>query len=322
MFSAQQSTIREMTQADIPNVQAFIKQTFRAKGDSYLSSYPIVSHIPVVIAEHDKNLIGAAAIYHNNLHPYWVQVVVAVAEHYRRQGLGRKLHDAALQARPLEEHHLGIEGDYCQGDQGAEAFLFAMGYELTLDCHCVELNIKEFDFTKYLDMPSQMASNNLSVASLKELFLVPGKQQDVSDFLVSSYTQEHFWSPPQPSDYHGWHKVVFDRILSELSFALLENDRVVGAVTAGITDNDTLDIIWGYISRQYATDEAVALLECLYAHQFTAARDRNLYKAELEIDTTDRVSSALLNWFPICDDEVWRILQRPQASSNHSGAAD
>jgi N-acetylglutamate synthase-like GNAT family acetyltransferase len=311
MSSTQKPTIREMAQADIPNVKAFIKETLGAEGDSY----PIASRIPVVIAEHNKNLIGAAAVYHNNLHPYWVTMLVAVAEPYRRQGLGRTLHDAALQARPLEKHHLGIKGDYCQGDQSAEAFLFAMGYQLTLDCHCVELNIKDFDCTEHLAMPSQMASHNLSITSLEELFLVPGKKQDVFDFLVSRYTEEHFWSPPQPSNYPGWQKIVFDRILPvlpELSFALLEGDRVVGAVTAGIANNDTLDIIWGYISRQYAKDEAVALLKCLYAHQFKAARDRSLYKADVEIDTTDKVSSTLLDWLPICNDKVWRILQKPR----------
>ncbi len=312
MSSAQQPTIRQMTQTDIPNVQAFIKQTFGTEGDSYLSYYPIASRIPVVIAERDKTLIGAAAAYHNNLHPYWVTMLVAVAEPYRRQGLGRKLHDAALQARPLEKHHLGIKGDYCQGDQSAEAFLFAMGYQLTLDCHCVEWDITNFDFIRYLDLPSPIASHNLSIASFEELFLAPAGQQDVFNFLVSRYTEEHLWSPPQPSDYPGWHKIVFDRILPELSFALLEGERVVGAVTAGIANNDTLDIIWGYISRQYATDEAVELLKCLYAHQFKASRDRSLYKAELEIDTTDRVSSALLDWLPISNDEVWRILQKPR----------
>lgn len=321
MFSGQQLTIREMTQADIPNVQTFIKQTFGDEGDFYLSSYPIVSHIPVVLAEHDKNLIGASSVYHNSLHPYWVEVIVAIAEPYRRQGLGRKLHDAALKARPLEKHHIGIKGCYYQGNKSAEAFLFSMGYRLTLDCHCVELNIENFDFTHHLTIPSQLVSHNLLIVSLEELFLAPAKQQEVFDFLVSRYTEEHFWSPPHSKDHPEWQEIVFDGVLPELSFALLEGDRVVGAVTAGITNN-TLDLLWGYISRQYSTDEAVALLKCLYAHQFKAARDRTLYKAEMEIDTTDGISSTLLNWLPICDDKVWRILQKPRTPSNHSGAAD
>lgn len=322
MSSEQKLTIREMNQTDIPNVQTFIKQTFEDEEDFYLSYYPIVSHIPVVIAEHDKSLIGAAAIYHNSLHPYWVEIIVVVAESHRRKGLGRKLHDAAFQARPLEKHHIGIKGCYYQKNKSAEAFLLAMGYQLTLDCHCVELNIKNFDFIRYLAIPSQMASHNLLIASLKELFLVPANQQGVFDFLVSRYTEEHFWSPPQPQDRPEWQEVVFDRILPELSFALLEGERIVGAVTAVITNNDTLNIIWGYISRQYATPEAVALLKCLCANQFKAARDRSLYKADMEIDTTDGVSSSLLNWLPICDDKVWCILQKPRTPSNYSSAAD
>jgi GNAT superfamily N-acetyltransferase len=321
MASAQHLTIREMAQADIPNVQTFIKQTFGDEGDFYLSYYPIVSHIPVVVAEHDKKLVGAAAIRHNSLHPYWVEIIVAVAESYRRQGLGRKLYDAALQARPLEKHHVGINGCYYQENYSAEAFLFAMGYQLTLDCHCLELNIKHFDFIRHLAIPPQMVSHNLSITSFEELFFATAKQQEVFDFLVSRYTKEHFWSPPHAKDHPEWQDIVFDRILPELSFALLEGDRVVGAVTAGMINNDTLNIIWGYISRQYATSEAVALLQCLYAHQFKAACDRSLDKGEMEIDTTDEVSSTLLNWLPIYDDKVWRILQKPRTPPNHSGAA-
>ncbi|WP_017297725.1 GNAT family N-acetyltransferase [Nodosilinea nodulosa] len=311
-----------MTKADIPNVKAFVSQTFGDEEDFYLSYYPVVSHIPVVIAEHQEKLIGAASVYHNSLHPYWVETTVAVAEPYRRQGLGRKLHEAALKARPLEDNHLGIKGCYYQGNDDAEAFLLGMGYQLKLDCHCIELNIENFDLISYLAIPSQIASDCLSIASFTDLFLIPTKQQEVFDFLVSRYSEEHCWSPPQPKDHPEWQKIVFDGVLPELSFALLADGQVVGAVTAGITNNGTLDISWGYISRHYSTDEAVSLLKCLFAHQFKAARDRGLYKADMEIDTTDGVSSSLLNWLPICDDKVWRILQKPRTPSNNSGAAD
>jgi hypothetical protein len=278
--------------------------------------------IPMVIAEHQENLIGFAATYHNSLHPYWVEIIVAVAEPYRRQGLGRKLHEAALQVRPLEEHHLGIKGCYYKENESAEAFLLAMGYQLTLDCHCIELNIENFDFAHYLAIPSKISSNNLSIVSFTELFLIPTKQQEVFNFLVSRYIEEHFWLPSQPKDHSEWQEIVFEGVLPELSFALLAGNQVMGAVTAGISDNETLNMIWGYISRQYSKDEAVSLLKCLYAYQVKAARDRGLYKADMEIDTTDGVSSSLLNWLPICDDKVWRILQKPRTPSNNSGAAD
>ncbi len=83
-----------MTEADISNVKSFVNQTL---GDDY----PVVNLIPIVIAEYQEKLIGVAAIYHNSLHAYWVKIIVAVAEDVRRQGLDRKLHETALQARPL-----------------------------------------------------------------------------------------------------------------------------------------------------------------------------------------------------------------------------
>ncbi len=165
-------------------------------------------------------------------------------------------------------------------------------------------------------LPSQI-KNNLSIISFTELFLIPAKQQKVCDFLVSRYIEEHFWSPPQPKDHPKWQEIILDGILPELSFALLSGDRVVGAVTAGINNDDTFSIIWGYISRQYAADQAVVLLKCLYAYQFKAACDRSLYRADMEIDTTDGVASALLNWLPIYDDKVWRILQCDRSGKVH-----
>ncbi|MEO0373304.1 MAG: GNAT family N-acetyltransferase [Cyanobacteria bacterium P01_A01_bin.17] len=315
MSIEQQITIRKMTPTDIPNVQMLIKQAFEDEGDDYLSDYPILERTRVVVAEYNNDLIGTAVLYHNSFHPYEVGIFVVVAEPHRRQGIGKKLHDAVLQAYPLEKHHLGIQGDYVQEDsqekKGAGEFLSALGYQLVLDCHCVEMNIENFDFTPYLAIPSQFSS--LRIASLEALFLESTKRQEVFDFLVLRYTEEHFWSPPQPKDHPMWKKIISRGVLPELSFALLEGENVVGVVTAVIFDNDTLDMYWGYISRQYSTDAAVALLKCLLAHQFKAAHAHNLYKADLEIDTTDKVISALLNWLPICNDKVWHMLQKPHS---------
>jgi len=315
MSLSQQIAIRKMAPADIPNVRAIIKQVFGDEGDDYLSWYPIVERTRVVIAEYNSDLIGAAVVYHNSLHPYEVVIFIVVEEAHRRQGIGRKLHDAILQAYPFEKHHLGIQGDCLQENsqesKSAEAFLSAMGYQLVLDCHCVELNIENFDLTRYLAIPPKFES--LRIASLEALFAAPTKRQEVFDFLVLRYTEEHFWSPPQPKDYPAWKDIVFRRILPELSFALLKDDRIVGVSTAGTSNNDTLDMHWAYISRQYSKEESVALLKYLLAHQFQVARDRSLYKAELEIDTTDKIISALLDWLPICNDKVWHILQKPRS---------
>lgn len=303
-----------MVPADIPNVQMLIRQAFGDEDDDYLSDNLTSDRVRVVIAEYNSDLIGAAATYHNRLHPYVVGIFIVVAEPYRRQGIGRQLHDAVLQAYPLEKHHLAISGDYVQEniqkDQEAEAFLSAMGYQLVLDCHCVELNIENFDLTHHLAIPSKFES--LRITSLEALLTAPTKRQEVFDFLMLRYKEEHFWSPPQPKDYPAWKDIVFRGVLPEVSFALLEDDHVVGVSTAGISNNDTLDMHWAYISRQYSTDEAVALLKCLLTYQFKTARDHVLYKADMEIDTTNKVKSALLNWLPIYKDKVWHMLQKPR----------
>lgn len=55
------------------------------------------------------------------------------------------------------------------------------------------------------------------------------------------------------------------------------------------------------------------------ALSLTLLRER---QGDIEVDTTDLVLSSLLNWLPICNDKVWRILQKPRTPSNYSSAAD
>ena len=329
MSSVDQLTIRSITKEDIPHVKQFVSQIFKVDEDCYEDWYEKWvenwgnERVPtVLVAQLQENLAGIAVIHYNAFHPHWVETMVGVHPNFQRQGLGRRLHEALSQARPLQPHHLGTTGAYYKGNDNAESFLFALGYQHTLDCHCVELDIQGFDFTHYLTLPALPEFNHLKIVSFTDLFTNPEMPQQVSDFLAYRYCQEHFWSPPQSLDHPVWKDVLLEGVLPELSFGLMTDDRVVGAATASIRSNDTLDMMWGYISRQYSIETAGLLLKIVYAHQFKAARDRGLTKGDIEVDTTDLVLSSLLSWFPICNDKVWRILQKPRTPSNHSGAAD
>jgi GNAT superfamily N-acetyltransferase len=325
MSSVDRVTIRSITKEDIPHVKQFVNQVFQVDGDCYenwVENWGNERFPAVLVAEGQENLVGVAVIHYNAFHPHWVGLMVGVHPNFRRQGLGRWLHEALLQTSPLQPHHLGTKGSYYKGNDNAESFLFALGYQHTLDCHCIELDIQNFDFSHHLTPLSLSEFNHLKIVSFTDLFTNPKMPQQVSDFLACRYCEEHFWSPPQLPDHPVWEDVPLEGVLPKLSFALVTDDRVVGAATAGIRGNDTLDMMWGYISRQYSIETARLLLKGLYAHQFKAARDHGLYKADMEIDTTDGVSSSLLNWLPICDDKVWRILQKPRTPSNNSGAAD
>jgi GNAT superfamily N-acetyltransferase len=319
MFSADRATIRSITKDDIPRVKQFVNQVFKVEGDCYEDWYENwvenwgKKRVPVVlVAEWQKNLVGVAVVHDNVFHPCWFNIMVGVHPNFRRQGLGTKLHQALLHASPFQPHHHGTNGAYYKGNDNAKSFLFALDYQHTLDCHCVELDIQNFDCSHHLTLPLQPKLTPLKIVSFIDLFIDPSMQWQVSNFLVSRYIEEHFWSPPQPSEHPVWKDVPLKDTLAELSFALLANDVVVGAVTAGIRENDTLDMKWGYISQQYSIETAGLLLKSLYAYQFKAARARGLNKADSEVDTTDLVYSSLLNWLPICNEKVWRILQRPR----------
>ncbi|MBW4472576.1 MAG: GNAT family N-acetyltransferase [Stenomitos rutilans HA7619-LM2] len=329
MSSVDQFTLRSITQDEIPRVKQFVKQVFQVDRDGYEDWYENwveqwgSERVPtVLVAERQVNLVGVAVSHYNAFHPHWVEVMVGVHPNFRRQGLGRWLHQALLQASSLQPHHLGTNGSYYRGNDHAEAFLFALGYQHTLDCHCLELDLQGFDFSHHLTLPSLPECNHLKLVSFTDLFTHAEMPQHVSHFLAYRYGEEHFWSPPQPLEHPVWKDFPLKGVLPALSFGLLTDDRIVGAATACIQGNDTLDMMWGYISRQYSIETAGLLLQTLYAHQFKAARARGLTRGDIEVDTTDLVIFSLFHWFPIEKATVWRILQKPRTTSNHSGAAD
>jgi GNAT superfamily N-acetyltransferase len=170
MSSVDQVTLRSIIKEDIPRVKQFVNQLFKVDGDCYedwyekwVENWGNESIPTVLVAQLQENLAGVAVIHNNTFHPHWVDVMVGVHPNFRRQGLGRQLHEALLQASPLQPHHFGTTGAYYKGNDNAESFLRSLGYQHTLDCHCIELDIQGFDFTHHLTLPSRPEFNHLKL---------------------------------------------------------------------------------------------------------------------------------------------------------------
>jgi GNAT superfamily N-acetyltransferase len=307
-----QFTLRLMVEADIPKVSNLMRESFGDESEFYLSYYPVTTHIPVVVAEQASSLVGVGVTYLKDFHPQWAVVMVAVNKDFRQQGVGRLLHEAAIKARAFPDNVIGTHMYCYEGEDEAEAFIRAMGYGLRINCHILEL-----DLTKCQSSPHLARKfGHLEIVPFTKLIESSETKQQIFDFLVTRYSEEHVWSPPQPKDHPDWEETVFDGLVPELSFALFDGKTIIAASSV-IDDNPAiLDLCWQYVSRDYSADVAVMLLQHLLAHQFAAALNAGLTKAAAEMDVSvvaDGTSdySALLEWLPIQEDKIWQIFQKP-----------
>jgi GNAT superfamily N-acetyltransferase len=303
-----QPSIRTMTQHDIPTIVKLIQETFLAdEHEFYLDYYPIAMRFPSVVAELEHRIIGVAARYLSTLHPQWLRAMVAVDKPFRRQGIGTKLHEAALKARTLDETIYGLQGNCYIEETEAETFMTALGYKLRLDCHILELDLKQFNARPVLPLYQQ----HLKILPFTELLETTAMKHRLFDFLVMRYIEEHAWSLPQSKDYPDWHDIVFDKVRQELSFALLDEETLVAASSVINETPEILDMCWAYSALEFGQEQAASFLKYLLAHQFRVALQLGLNKASLEVDSSDLVYSSLLEWLPIQNDKIWRILQKP-----------
>lgn len=304
--------IRRMVEEDSFQVTQLVRECFPEESDFYSGYYPTTSRFPVVIAEQASSPLGVGVMYLNDFHPHWLKVMVAVDKNFRRQGIGRQLHDEAINARDLSTSIIGTQTHCYKGEDEAEAFIKTLGYTLRVNCHILEL-----DLTKRKPSPRLARKyGNLKIVPFTRLLESPEMKQHLFDFLVTCYSEEHVWSPPQPKDHPDWKEIVFDGLVPELSFALLDGKTIVAASSVVDDDPTILDMCWQYVNRDYPDDVAVFFLQHLLAHQFAVALNAGLSKAAAELDVSsiaDGTSdySRLLEWLPVERDRIWQIFQRP-----------
>ena len=197
--------IRRMTEKDIPKVIKLVEDSFGDEGEFYLDYYPVDMRVAVVLAEDQQAIVGVATTYFNYGHPHWLKMMVAVDKNFRRQGIGKRLHEAAFKARDLELPIQGLQGYCYKGEDEAENFMKTLGYSLRLTCYILEL-----DFTQRKPSPRLARKfGHLEIVPFTKLLGSSAGSQQIFDFLLTRYIEEHFWSPPMPKEHPDWEEIVF-----------------------------------------------------------------------------------------------------------------
>ena len=297
--------IRPLTEEDLPQVRELMRSCFVIDTDFYLNYYPVAPRYTTLIAEVNQSIVGVAAKYYNSTHPLWPMMMVVVDAKHRRQGIGQKLHYETLKAKPPEYNIHGWQAACYQEDVDALGFMQDLGYQPVLDCNIIELDLIKFNHTPTLPVNFQ----HIKTVTFTELF-DSGMKQHVFDFLVDRYIEEHCWSQPVTKEHPDWAKTL-EELRPELSFALLEGEKIVAASSVLNENPNVLDMCWYYASLEYGQENAQAFLKFLLTHQFRKSRELGLTQANLELDSTDRDKQGLLEWLPIQKHRVWKIFQKP-----------
>lgn len=257
--------IRPLTEEDLPKVRELMQRSFVIDTDFYLDYYPVAPGYTTLIVEVNQTIVGVAAKYYNTTHPLWPRVMVVVDAEHRRQGIGQKLHDETLKAKPPEYKIHGWQAACYQEDQGEQAFMKALGYQPLLDCNIVELDLIKFNQKPNLPVNFQ----HIKTVTFTELFEA-GMKQHVFDFLVSRYIEEHYWSQPVPKEHSTWASTL-EELRPDLSFALMDNGRIIAASSVLKENMNALDMCWYYASLENGQENANVFLKFLLAHQFRKA---------------------------------------------------
>jgi hypothetical protein len=177
---------------------------------------------------------------------------------------------------------------------------------LTLFIGYYNLGLDLTPFDQRPELP--LGFEHLKLAPFAELFAA-GLEQQLFDFLLGRYIENHYWSPPVPKEHPAW-SFVLEELRPELSFALLDDKKIVAASSVLDENINVLDMCWYYSSLEYGQDKVQTLLKYLLAHQFREARKLGLTQANLELDSIDRDKQGVLEWLPVQKQRVWKIFQK------------
>jgi len=239
------------------------------------------------IAKDGAGVVGVAYPYFNYLHDKYLKVFIAVLPSYRRQGVGKRLHELLLKEYSRGGVFLGFEG-FCKDQQEeSKKFLNSISYKWLLDTYVVTLLFDQKRKFKYYKEP-------IPISGLIEN---DERSKSIRDFLRARYIEFHSWSPVAELDSAVWSEIVFDDVSPEFSVALLDGDEVLGVSTASVSQGG-LEIVWCY-ARHSALLKQAETLKALLGKQFELAVSAGLAVGNMEIDSNYVELVGLLDWLPI-----------------------
>lgn len=283
-------TISLAVDSDLPGITELFKRSFGADA----KSYPTLRIDGFYVAKTGEDIVGAGKLYRSSLHGNVPIMVIGVEPSYRRQGVGRAIHQAIMDSKPSIP--LGIDGCCYETDSGCISFLESLGYESYLDCLIPAVDISS--------LPKAGKSEQLEIMTFSKAFQDGVSQREVLRFLVSRYVASHGWSPPSISETDAsWEEIALGDIDPEVSMLALSKGTIVGASTGWLEDQ-ALEVQWTYGSG--TTAEQIPIIHALLTSQFQAAHSRNAKRASMECDSTEQALLIVVKGFKIISSESWK----------------
>jgi GNAT superfamily N-acetyltransferase len=252
---------------------------------------PTFTH--TIVAQDVGNLVGFASIYQNSLHyhPHDFRVVVVVAEDYRRQGLGTRLHEAVIEHLPVEIARLrGMTLE----TSPAGAFLEKLGYQKLLRSFGPELDVSKVEVSKYQSLLMRLEQSGYIFKTLADLDK-ESISSDIISLCLEAYADTHAHSPPTLTA--NWDEIFLeDSYIDEAFFVVLKQGQPVGFSSLQAGNHSTqMESMWDGVAR---CERALAfpLRLALKLHEVDYAHKHGVEVLVWEVDDADFVGIQLMQY--------------------------
>lgn len=223
--------------------------------------------------------IGFVTVYQNvfHYHPRDFRVSFAVHPRYRRQGIGRALHNCALEAlsqwnggngpvrlRTLTRHT----------SAAVDCFLQELGYRRLLLSYRPTLIVDDGWPKKLGCIPHPLAAGGYTVHTLAELAARGVADATIVELCLEAYADTHTHSPPTGT-LEQWRQVFLgDDCIREAFFVVLKDGKPVAFSSVRDGDNpEHMELAWDGVARSERAVE-VPLRLALKAREIEFARAR------------------------------------------------
>ena len=256
-----------------------------------------------LVATFGDDPVGFASFYQNRLHyhPHDFHVSLVTAPEFQRKGIGRKLHQALVDALPYRLARLRV----LASESSAGLFLEALHYRPLLRSFGPELPVQAVDLEKYQAVSGALEANGYTFRTLANLGAFD--RGELVRLCLESYRDTHTHSPPTASE-EVWDDIFLgEGCIDEAFFVALKDRSPVGfsGLRSGEQRGEMASMWDGVASSERAL--AFPLRLALKLREVEYARNVGVQTLCWEVDSVDLVGMQLLETLPFRTPPAYQV---------------
>jgi GNAT superfamily N-acetyltransferase len=252
------------------------------------------------LAKANDEVIGFCSIWHNRFHPFTIYFTIQVHPYFQNQGVGTKLLNYI---QGINNDRLPLQTSLWETSFTGNKFLLNLDFKVIRKTYEPKLYLSIIN-----GMYDETYSKDFTFINLSEINGVEERIEFI-DLVKRSYEYTHSDNPPGEKSLEEWKRIIYMDTILEGSFIAKKNNKIVAFALLHENTSDSVDLGSRGVDTSLLEDEK-QLIIALTQKQIDYASENKYLFMNAEIDTTDRWSSILLNYFPFETAPTWVTYQR------------